>query len=220
MGTWGRLATLRRFHLHDQGVPANPRACIRCGQSYQPASGPQKYCVLCQPIVRQVYSIEWGRRNPERRRMIDQRARERNPEYYRLMRKFVFHRGVEALKESVLGHYSNQRFRCACCGETERDLLVIDHKDGHGNEHRKQIFGRPQAGYRFYDWLVKHGYPLGFQVLCCNCNVSKSKHGACVHVAKPTEVVPQAGMKTITRRSGNQRIMGYEASLVKWRPRS
>lgn len=170
--------------------------------------------------MKQVYSMEWRRRNPEKRKMIDRRAAEKNPGYYRLMKKFVFHRRVETLKQSVLGYYSSQSFRCACCGESERDFLVIDHIEGHGNEHRKQIFGRAQAGYAFYDWLIKRGYPQGFQVLCCNCNMSKGKHGTCVHVSRPTEPAPPPGMKTISRRTGDQRIKGYEAGLVKWRPRS
>jgi hypothetical protein len=203
-----------------KGVPRDPRICIRCGQAYQPYSGPQRYCSSCRPIMKRVYSAEWGRRNRERRKVIDKRAREKKPEYYRQSKKFAFYRWVETVKQSVLGHYSNQTFQCRCCGESERDFLVIDHIDGHGNEHRKQVFGRMGGGYAFYHWLIKHGYPAGFQVLCFNCNMSKAKHGACVHVAKPNEPTPPPGMKTITRRTRDQQMKGNEINIVRWRPRS
>ncbi len=203
-----------------KGVPHHSRTCIRCEQSYQPLSGPQRYCSSCMPIMKRVYSREWRRRNPERRKMIDKRTMEKNPQRYRLLKKFAFQRWVENVKQLVLGHYSSETFRCVCCGESERDFLVIDHIDGHGNEHRKQIFGRLQGGYAFYHWLVKEGYPRGFQVLCSNCNMSKAKHGACVHVARPKEPTPPLGARTITRRTTNQRMKGHETSLVRWRPRS
>lgn len=202
-----------------KGIPAHPRSCLRCSQTYRPTSGPQKYCVSCIPIMHRVYSQEWRRRNPDQRKLIDKRAQQTKPEYYRQMRRYIFHRKVEELRQSVLGYYSWQRFRCACCGETERDFLVIDHIDGHGNRHRKEIFGRPQAGYRFYDWLVKHEYPPGFQVLCNNCNLSKGKHGACVHVSRPSEPNPPPGMKTINHLPADRRPNGSEARLVNWRPR-
>jgi hypothetical protein len=127
--------------------------------------------------MKRVYSSERGKRNPEQRKLIDKRGTEKKPEYYRLLKKFAFYRWTETMKQSVLGHYSSQTFRCACCGESECDFLVIDHLGGHGNEQRRQIFGRAQGGPEFYHWLVKNGYPPGFQVLCSNCNMSKAKHG-------------------------------------------
>jgi hypothetical protein len=168
----------------------------------------------------QVYNMEWRRRNPERSKAINERSTKKNPERYRRMKKYMYHRWVETTRLATLGHYSNQNYKCACCGQSERDFLVIDHIDGHGNQHRKEIFGSPQAGYRFYDWLIKHGYPLGYQVLCYNCNASKGKHGKCVHVASPSKPTPPPDMRTVHRRTGDQKPRGYEASLVDWRPRS
>ncbi len=39
-----------------KGVPSQPRACMRCGQPYQPAIGPQRYYVQCRPIMHKVYA--------------------------------------------------------------------------------------------------------------------------------------------------------------------
>ena len=57
--------------------------------------------------------------------------------------------------------------KCARCGETDQDVLQIDHIDGGGNQHRKKI-GEP-----LIRWLHKQGFPSGYQVLCANCNIKK-----------------------------------------------
>jgi hypothetical protein len=203
-----------------KGVPSKPRSCVRCGKSYQPASGSQRYCIQCRPIMKKVYTSEWSRRNPRRRRQISQRAKDRDPVRTRQLKRFNFYRWKEkhVVEVLVLGHYSNGSPACACCSESERDFLVIDHIEGHGNEHRRQIFGRAQSGWRFYSWLVKQGFPTGFQVLCFNCNMSKAKHGKCVHVAKPVPPLPPVEMKSI-KRSPDLRPRGDEALLVRWNPR-
>jgi hypothetical protein len=72
---------------------------------------------------------------------------------------------------------------CCCCGEKEEIFLVIDHKEGGGNKHRREI-GRANL----YKWLVKQGFPKGFQTLCHNCNYAKS-HGGCPHRKKNRHVV-------------------------------
>lgn len=35
-----------------------------------------------------------------------------------------------------------------------------------------------------YRWLRNHGYPLGFRVLCMNCNFALGKFGYCPHDLK------------------------------------
>jgi hypothetical protein len=64
---------------------------------------------------------------------------------------------------------------CACCGEDTPEFLEIDHIDGGGTKHRKEIGGR------LYAWLRRNGFPPGFQVLCANCNVAKGRYGVCPH---------------------------------------
>jgi hypothetical protein len=173
-----------------KGVPPNPRTCHRCGQRYQPASGPQKYCNSCRPIMFQTYNKNWRTSHPEQRRLIDKRAIANKPEYYRALKKYCYYVWRERLRREVFGHYSGNTFKCACCGESEQDFLVIDHINGSGNEHRRTVFGRINAGGRsMHRWLVKQGFPQGFQLLCANCNTSRGKHGDCVHKKPP--VIPQ-----------------------------
>lgn len=84
------------------------------------------------------------------------------------------------VKMEVFTHYSNGRPTCACCGEDRHiQFLSIDHIDGGGAKHRKEIgIG---SGIRFYFWLRRSCYPPGFQVLCHNCNQGKWAYGVCPH---------------------------------------
>ena len=80
-------------------------------------------------------------------------------------------------REAVLEHYGG---RCACCGEDEQCFLAIDHTDGEGNTHRKEI---NKYGSTFFKWLIDKDFPEGFQVLCHNCNMGKHLNGGkCPHV--------------------------------------
>lgn len=62
---------------------------------------------------------------------------------------------------------------CQCswpgCDCTDLDILHIDHVNGGGNEHRREL-GMEGGGYNFYLWLKNNGYPKGFRVLCANHN--------------------------------------------------
>jgi len=76
------------------------------------------------------------------------------------------------LREEVLRHYGGS---CACCGESRYEFLAIDHIEGGGAQHRKQIrMPMPR-------WLKKNGFPDGYRVLCHNCNMSLGRYGYCPH---------------------------------------
>lgn len=77
-----------------------------------------------------------------------------------------------AIKLKTLTHYSTCEYPlCAHCGETDIRVLQLDHIAGGGAKHRRQINKR--AGWSYYLWIEKEGYPEGFQVLCANCNIRK-----------------------------------------------
>lgn len=82
-----------------------------------------------------------------------------------------------AKREHILQHYGGQ---CCCCGEARYEFLAIDHLEGGGNQHRKQI------GNKIYRWLRRNNLPEGFQVLCHNCNMAKGFYGQCPHVTEVT----------------------------------
>ncbi len=81
------------------------------------------------------------------------------------------------LHEEVYGAYGGA---CACCGEAEPRFLMIDHVNGDGAEHRRSI--GICAGFKFYLWLRREGFPNDpvLQVLCANCSLAKER-GGCPH---------------------------------------
>jgi hypothetical protein len=72
-------------------------------------------------------------------------------------------------------HYGGPQ--CACCGEGEYEFLTIDHINGDGAAHRRQMGSRRDI----YRWLKQNNYPPGFRVLCMNCNFALGYHGYCPH---------------------------------------
>lgn len=83
-----------------------------------------------------------------------------------------------ATKLRVMQHYSEGDPRCACCYESRLEFLSIDHINGGGNKHRKEL-ARHYVG--IYQWLEKSSYPSGFRVLCMNCNTAIGFYGYCPH---------------------------------------
>jgi len=73
-------------------------------------------------------------------------------------------------------HYGGRL--CLNCGETILRFLNVDHILGGGNTHAKQL-GRSSIGgvIRLPQWLRNHGYPPGYQILCWNDNLGKSRNG-------------------------------------------
>lgn len=79
----------------------------------------------------------------------------------------------QRFKRMVFDHYG---WKCACCGETMVECLSIDHIKQDGAKHREEI------GSKLYYWLVKEGFPEGFQTLCRNCNYGRYiNNGVCPH---------------------------------------
>lgn len=93
----------------------------------------------------------------------------------------------DLIKEQVFAHFGA---RCACCGETCKIFLTLDHKANDGAEHRRSIgAGRNTASStdKVWRWLVKTDFAEAerFQVLCYNCNCGKRDNGGvCPHEAK------------------------------------
>jgi len=95
----------------------------------------------------------------------------------------------------ALQHYSKEIPECACCSEKGIPFLTIDHINGDGAAHRREI-GMAQGdanqvkrqnqkvsmgGNGFVYWLKKNNWPEGFQVLCANCNFAKRSGAECPH---------------------------------------
>jgi hypothetical protein len=75
-----------------------------------------------------------------------------------------------ALKYEVMSHYADGDPACARCDYSDLRALTIDHINGGGGAHRRQLNG---GGWRTYSWLRASHYPVGYQVLCMNCQFIK-----------------------------------------------
>jgi hypothetical protein len=92
-------------------------------------------------------------------------------QYYQLHKKYRndYNKSYSAnVKTEVFKHYSPE-LKCQKCGFNDLRALSIDHINGGGRKHRKEIGGQGNL----YTWLVKNNYPNGFQVLCMNCQFIK-----------------------------------------------
>lgn len=119
--------------------------------------------------------------NKEIKRTINKRYYQKHKEELLLRRqnhkqeiKLGNKRCNENRKRRIFDHYG---WICICCGETEPTFLTIDHINGGGSKHLKELGG----GGKLYGWLIKNNFPEGFQTLCYNCNCSKGHYGQCVH---------------------------------------
>ena len=91
-----------------------------------------------------------------------------------LLLKLWHKEGNHLLKVFAVMAYSNPNGVTVCnnCGEQDIDVLCLDHIQGDGYVQRKEI---RKLGSGMYQWLKKNNYPQGFQVLCYNCNMKKSR---------------------------------------------
>ncbi len=90
-----------------------------------------------------------------------------------------YYRKSLSLRKNVFAQYMvGGKIQCACCGESDIDVLCMDHINGDGSEHRKTIGGKASG---MYYWIKRNGYPDSFRILCHNCNQSLGSRGYCPH---------------------------------------
>ncbi len=118
---------------------------------------------------------EWQRNNPEKTKKY------RDTNYQKHKNKIITQK-INANKKrrhiaklDCVFHYSNGTNCCECCGENHIEFLSIDHISGNGRKHRKEI----KEYLPIY--LKKNNYPLGFRILCYNCNLAIGFFGYCPH---------------------------------------
>jgi hypothetical protein len=89
----------------------------------------------------------------------------------------------QRIKDDVFAAYGGYTCNCCCVSHTH-EFMTIDHVNGGGNKHRKEL---QLWGEKLYIWLRRNNYPPGFQVLCANCNQAKRNHGECPHQTRRQE---------------------------------
>ena len=167
--------------------------CGRCGKN--DISPPDKQCVVCREAAREIQKevrkarrangmcVLCGTRPPRDglthcgicREKITDWNKEAGREYTRKSVK----KSSNKLRHQVLAAYGG---KCQCCGLAEPVWLTIDHIDGDGAKHRRELTGKNlgAGSQNIYRWLRNNNFPKGFQILCWCCNWAKS-HGGCPH---------------------------------------
>ena len=118
---------------------------------------------------------EWQRKNykknPKKHNKQNLETYYKNHEKYCLNRRIAIKKKREEQKKIVFNHYSKGKNCCEICGIIDTDVLTIDHINGNGSKHRKEI-----RGDHMENWLIKNNYPEGYRILCMNCQFKERKH--------------------------------------------
>lgn len=109
----------------------------------------------------------WRQKHPELSR---QTARKYAETHRREKQEYANNYRI-AMKQKVLTYYGGGKLACSMCGESRIDCLSIDHINAGGHRHLKEI--KASSGSHFYYWLIKNGFPTGYQTLCMNCQFIK-----------------------------------------------
>jgi len=90
-------------------------------------------------------------------------------------REYALRKKIEAFTP-----YSNGKPKCACCSIDNIDVLSIDHiiPQSYFKGEKKRL------GVELNRYLINNNFPRGYQILCRNCNQSKSNKSLCYHQIK------------------------------------
>ena len=137
--------------------------CQNCGQPV----GEKRAKGLCQKCYRKKYKKE----NLERSRELQRNYYHRNPKKFldRIKARWAIRK-----EEAII----QMGGKCACCGETERMFLCLDHIKGGGRrDHQK-----PGGSHGVWKRAIKEGLPKDrYRLLCWNCNAALGLYGHCIH---------------------------------------
>lgn len=165
------LKTPRKVSHDETG-----KICIRCKQHkpltefYKWRYAPRSYSSICKACSHLKSQKGWQN--------IKQLSPDDFYEYRRNLALLTNKKNHE-IKVEVLSHYSNSSSpQCANPFSLHKelisdlDILTIDHIDGDGNKDRKDKGNHGSSG--LYRKLRRLNYPLGYQVLCANCQMKKT----------------------------------------------
>lgn len=156
---------------------ANQKRCSKCkkekdeGEFCRDTSskdGLHRWCKLCKNS----HKTEWAADNQQHVFDYQRQWNDDNRKHVNAYQRKL----NAAAREAVLNHYGRV---CICCNSTKR--LTIDHINGNGGEHRRELFGSEKnaSSGAFYRWLIKNNFPDGFQTMCQPCNASKRNGERC-----------------------------------------
>lgn len=191
--------------------------CLKCGVNLTDENGYFRYvrksdgvrcydrhCKSCNK--RRLH--EWSMEHKEHRKEQNREYRENNIQKLNEYRDRYYSDPVHKERKRVrrqIGHKLqvlslwNEALNffgpCACCGESRREFLSIDHINGDGKEKRKK---GEQTGWSLLNKFRLSGWPVElkkeYRILCHNCNQAYGQFGYCPHkgVPKIPEMPPDA----------------------------
>lgn len=117
----------------------------------------------------------------ESRSEYQKRWKVENYDRFKTVQKHVY----VALRLECLQRYGGLEIpECCCCKEKIVEFLTLDHVEGGGSTHQREIFNdKSIGGNSFYYKLKKLDFPNEprLQVLCVNCNFGKRTNKYCPH---------------------------------------
>ena len=160
--------------MEKQCIICGPKDIHEFGLDTRCSDGHKSRCKLCQ----REYHQKRRRDNPAEYARKAKNWRECTKEI-RYMKAREYR---QSMRMAAFRAYCGENIHCMClggCSTNEPKFLAIDHIEGGGREHRRQI---GTNGLGIYSWLRANKYPPGFQVLCHNCNLAKGAYGQCPHI--------------------------------------
>ncbi len=146
----------------EDAVKAYEEACIKNGKDYY----------LCNVMSNEDYIKFKKKKSLKRESDYRKQFRKDNPQKMKKQSQ----RKRRRIKREIIAKYGG---KCQCCNEDRFEFLCIDHINGGGSQHRKNLKKR---GRDFYYWLLKEEFdPDKYRVLCHNCNLSYGFYGYCPH---------------------------------------
>lgn len=166
----------------QRSIPDRPQRCWTCdtlqGQDqFESRSG--KCCASCRAAGRAKWTKAKqaaSRYRADKIAILEQNKswKEANAIRYRSQQREYRQAKKLERRDVVMAHYGGW---CACCKETEPMFLTIDHMNGDGWKHRREI-----GTMDMWSWVLRNGFPPGFQILCYNCNSGRYRNGGkCPH---------------------------------------
>lgn len=130
----------------------------------------------CRECVKRQKRSHYDRTRPEQRARQLRYQRENRDRLYAYNASWQRKRHMQLRCEAISAYGS----KCACCGETEKTFLDLDHINNDGSQHRRELGNSTQIMLQ----LKNEGWPKNrIQLLCCNCNQGKVRNGGvCPHM--------------------------------------
>lgn len=137
---------------------------------YRSAQRPDGMSTYCRSCTKKRYEVQREAQG------LSPRKPAQSPEIRKKKWQEYIRKTIAQQRAEMIAAYGGA---CQCCGEREPQFLSIDHINGGGSRHRREL---KRTGYRFYAWLKQQGYPRdAYRLLCMNCNHATGRLGYCPH---------------------------------------